>query len=134
MSTVKLTTTVDTEIHPYWIEFILNDSDLFRTSYVGYWLAGMEHDDDKNEWLVYETGGDIGFSDVEEFPEYAWVVQDWKDGKPLPEKWFRLDQAFVIKSWGEGFKRGGAQWYEKGDAVQYDVAIQMALLGEIRYG
>lgn len=134
MSTDTLTTNVDTEIHPYWVEFITSDQDLFKPSYVGYWLAGMEHDDQKSEWLVYETGGEMSFREVNEFPEYDSVVQDWKDGKPLPEKWFRLDQAFVVKSWAEGFKRGGQRWYEDGDAITYDVAIQSALLGEIRYG
>lgn len=34
----------------------------------------------------------------------------------------------------EGVKRRGVHWYEEGDGNDYDIALQMALLGEVRYG
>jgi hypothetical protein len=34
----------------------------------------------------------------------------------------------------EGVKRWGESWYVDGDGPRYDVAVQLALLGEERYG
>ena len=59
----------------------------------------------------------------------------FKSGKPLPENYYRLDEAAAVRAYVEGCKRWGADWFEsKGDATTYDVVIQLALLGEIRYG
>lgn len=52
----------------------------------------------------------------------------------LPEGWYYLDEGMAIRAYIEGCKRWGAAWFEDGDGTSYDVVIQLALLGEIRYG
>ena len=58
----------------------------------------------------------------------------WVNSEPLPKGWFRLDREAALRAWEEGIKRWGVGWYEHTDSNREDVVIQLALLGEIRYG
>lgn len=127
---LDLSVTITVKVDPEWIEFLTKYSDIFGSPYyAGYWLFGVERDDALG-WLAYEHGDDRRPSDR----ECKRVVALWRAGEPLPERWFRLDRAAAIKAWGEAVKRYGVDWYEKADGAVYDVAVQMALLGEVRYG
>lgn len=123
---VTVTVTVDED----WIEFLTKHPDIFGRDYCGYWLRGVEHDDERG-WLVWEDDEEHRKGDE---PGAAEAVAAWQAGEALPEGWYRLDRALAIKAWGEGVKRSGVDWYENGDGVAYDCAVQMALLGEVRYG
>lgn len=126
----KVSVTMDVEVDPDWIEFCTSRYvDVFMHGYCGYWMCGVEHDD-KLGWLVSINLDDEGTT----AKETKKAVKAWKDGKELPEGWYRLNEEVACKAWAEGFKRWGATWYEDGDADTYDYAIQKAMFGEVVYG
>lgn len=129
----KVTVVLEVEVNQDWIEFCTKFNDLFMYDYCGYWMAGMEFDDDLG-WLCFEYAGEEDPRQIKQGPEYPAIVQAWRDGKILPDRWYRLDKETAKRAWVEGYKRDGLDWYENGDAITYDVAIQNALLGEVRYG
>lgn len=121
---------VQIKIDPGWFDFCLDDIDLFRTSYCGYWARGYEID---GGWLIYENC-DKPYS-FEEEPDYSLAMSLVNDSKQvLPIGWHRLNKEIAINAFIEGVKRWGVNWYKDADAEKYDVVIQLALLGEIRYG
>lgn len=127
---LDVTVTITVKVDPEWIEFLTKYNDIFGSPhYAGYWLYGAERDD-RLGWLVYEHGDERRPTERE--CRHARAL--WHAGEPLPERWYRLDRAAAIKAWAEGVKRFGAEWYENGDGPTYDVVVQMALLGEVRYG
>lgn len=54
-------------------------------------------------------------------------------GVGLPRGWYHLDPALAFR---KGCERYGAAWFDdpRTDATRYDVAVQLATLGEVRYG
>jgi hypothetical protein len=105
--------------------------DIFNVTYhAGYWARGEAHDD-KLGWLISEV------NDEGEWPkeqEVYRVESLWRAGLELPPRWHRLDRAAAIRAWEEGVKQWGIHWYENSDGSKEDVVLQLALLGEIRYG
>jgi len=125
-------TTIEVTVDAGWIEF-LRFPDIFQPSYCGYWMYGMEYDPALG-WLVHEHYEVETLNRVAQREEYPGIVEAWRTGKELPPKWYRLDRAAAVRAWAEGVKSTGEGWYEDGDARAYDSVIQMALLGEHRYG
>lgn len=113
-----------------WTELVTKYVDLFRSDHCGYWLRGMNHDN-RRGWLAWEMQDDEDLTDPPLYHE-AWVA--WVDGKPLPVGYYRLDAAFARRAWRVGVRQRGESWYDEGDAEDYDVVVQLALLGEVRYG
>lgn len=132
-TTNKVTVQIEVPVNEEWIDYATQSSDLFRTDHCGYWMYGMDHDKDLG-WLCYVHDEAIRLDDVYDMPEYDAILARWKSGESLPEGWHRLDKDAAIRAYVEGVKKGGAFWYEDGDAITYDVAIQKALLGEVVYG
>lgn len=131
---LKVKVELEVEVDPGWIELVTECNDLFMTDHCGYWLSGMAHVKNKG-WLVHEHSDIDDCASVQsKNPEYPAILKAWKEGKPLPDGWFSLDKEMAIKAYCEGIKRDGLNWYEEGDAISYDIAIQLALLGEVRYG
>ncbi len=131
MTTDATATTIqiETKVDPLWIETCLS-SDIFRHEYSGYWACGVEFDE-KLGWLLFEHGDEK--PPPAKVP--AKVLEAWRTGRgPSQGRWHRLDRAAAIRAWEAGVRRGGERWYEDGDGSTYDVAVQMALLGEVRYG
>lgn len=130
VETVRLEMTPDEE----WVDFVCGEkgyADIFGHNYCGYWMRGMEHDP-KLGWLVYEHG-----DERKPDKKYAAEVEKlWREGKPLPPFWFRLDRRAALLAQAHGAAKWGAHWYGDAhtDATSYDVVIQLALLGEVRYG
>lgn len=133
MEAATVSVTLDVKVDPDWTEFCCKYSDMFSTDHIGYWARGMVRDrkNEENGWLLFEHGGEE-FPDGE--PNEAEAMRAWKAKEPLPPNYFRLDKAATEKAWAEGCKRYGVDWYENADANTYDVVVQMALLGEVRYG
>jgi hypothetical protein len=125
--------TIEIVVDEHWIDFAVNNNDLFRSNYCGYWLNGVAFDDDLG-WLCYVDGDGGAPEDAEAQP----VIQAWKAGEAFPEnsrgKFYLLDRTAAIEAFKHGVMWRGAEWYENGDASSYDHVIQMALLGEIVYG
>lgn len=121
-----------------WIDFLTKYSDIFRTDHSGYWMYGVSIDNGdgctpEGGWLAYEHGDDARPTEEEE----GMVENAHQDGEPLPERWFLIDKAFAIKAYVEGAKKWGLDWYDErkdNDATTYDWVVQMAALGEARYG
>jgi len=126
--TVQIESVVDEE----WIDFVVGNVDIFGHGYIGYWAEDIEHERELG-WLVFED--EEGPNEHEKLTdkELDRVKALWREGKKLPEGWFRLNRDACIKAWAEGVKRWGEKWYSEGNAHRYDYVIQMALLGEHRY-
>lgn len=113
-----------------WIDFLLRYNDIFSTNYIGYWGFGVSLDEDG--WLIYEHGDERRPTEK----ECNRAVFLHANGERLPEKWHVLDEQTAIKAYAEACKMWGEEWMDgdHGDGPGYDIAIQMTLLGEIRYG
>lgn len=125
--------TIEVEVDEQWIEFAVYNNDLLRTNYCGYWLFGVEFDDNLG-WLCYVDGSGGAPTNA----EAKVAIKAWKSGEEFPEnsrgKFYILDRKAAIEAFKHGVIWRGAEWYENGDANTYDHVIQMALLGEIVYG
>lgn len=122
--------TITSTVSRHWIEFCVDNTDLFGRGYCGYWLRGVESTKARGR-LVWED--DDRHAPGEE-PNRKEALRAWRKGEPLPKGWYRMDHAFALKAWGIGVLAFGEKWYDEGDAPRYDYVIQMALLGEERYG
>lgn len=129
---VKAKVEFEIDVDQDWIDMLVHGSSVFATNQCGYWMYGMEHSHVLG-WLCFEHDEET-IGTVSSNPEYKHIVKLWKEGKPLPEKWFRLNLDAATKAYAEGCKRAGINWYEHSDATEYDIVIQMVLLGEVRYG
>jgi hypothetical protein len=126
---IKHSFTIEVEVDAWWPDYVAHGNDIFRTNYIGYWAFGVAHDDTLG-WLVYEHG-DERRPDDEECDR---VTDLWKRGEALPERWFRIDKSVAMRAWEEGVKQWGVRWTDKTDANREDAILQLALLGELRYG
>ena len=135
---------VETTVDPHWVSMVVHDPDLFMTDHVGYWLRRVDKSGDPTlGQLGWEFEEDprttnIRFvdrmSDEDETKLHEEAVRAWKDHLPLPPYYFAMNIETAKKSWAAGVKKHGFEWYETGDANTYDYVIQMALLGECKYG
>lgn len=124
------TATITSTVNPGWIDLCTKETDLFMSTHCGYWLRGAERDPAIG-WLVWES---LAKPPFDKEPGREKALAAWRAGKPLPKGWYRLDHETAVRAWGEGVKWRGEKWYENGDANAYDYVLQMALLGEERYG
>jgi len=117
-------------VDPSWVEYLTLSPDIFHPSRTGYWLRGVECDAVRG-WLCWEDDEKCRHG---EEPNRAAAIAAWEAGEPLPEHWYRLHRAAALRAWEEGVKRWGVDWYDQVDAEREDVVVQLALLGEVRYG
>lgn len=113
-----------------WIDFLTQYNDMFRTDHSGYWMYAAE--ETAEGWLAFEM-----FQDKRPTPYAVKRALDaLVDKRELPARFFTIDRAFAVKAYLEGVKRWGVEWYHKhnADAADYDIVVQMAALGEVRYG
>lgn len=126
---INHTFSVTVAVDPDWISYLTQYNDIFGHGYAGYWLRGVERDD--NGWLCWEDDEQHACG---EEPNLVEALEAWRSDMPLPKGWFRLDHAMALRAWEEGVKRWGVDWYEDTDADREDTVLQLAMLGEIRYG
>lgn len=126
----KHTFTLTVEIDPFWVEYLTLHADIFHPRCVGYWLRGVQLDNDRG-WLCWEDDKRTHHGCE---PNKEEACRAWEAGEPLPKGWYRLDQAAALRAWEEGVKLWGVGWYEHTDSEREDVVVQLSLLGEIRYG
>jgi hypothetical protein len=124
------TFSVTVEIDPFWVEYLTQNVDVFGQQYAGYWLRGVDRDPELG-WLVWEDDEQHRWGKE---PDRLEARSAWLAGEPLPKGWYRLDRAAAVRAWEEGVKRWGVGWYAQVDAIREDVVVQLALLGEVRYG
>ncbi len=124
------TFTLTVEVDPFWVSYLTQERGIFGQQYTGYWLRGIEHDPELG-WLCWEDDERHrrGFE-----PDRTAARGAWLAGEPLPKGWYRLDTAAALRAWEAGVRRWGIGWYERVDAIVEDVVVQLALLGEVRYG
>jgi len=127
------TVTVDLPIPDEWFEFCYA-FDLFEKNYCGYWMFGIEHDD-KLGWLVFETGGEeMPDEDMIFLATFIWKRNHFKGAPDLPEGFMSLTDEVMARAYQIAVEKWGISWEDNADALTYDYIIQMALLGETRYG
>jgi len=119
----------DTKVAPGWMEMV-QSAELFARSCCGYWARGVKFDGSEG-WLVWESA-DKCRPGIEPNRDAAFAA--WRTGAPLPAGWFRLDLAAAVRAWIAGVRRWGEGWFQGGSHGRCDVAMQEALLGEVRYG
>jgi hypothetical protein len=127
---IKHTFSMEVDIDPDFIEYLIKYRDIFDRNRAGYWAFGVKV---KTGWLVYEQEDDDAMPTDKATREAKSCYGGAHDGN-LPERWYLLDRDAAIRAWCEGVKRWGVDWYEDVDAEREDVVVQLALLGEIRYG
>lgn len=128
-----ITVTIDIEVPPHWVKELTQYNDAFAWNTCGYWMYGMEHDAELG-WLCYEHDEKWTVRQVEaRYREgYEDIVAAWRGGAPLPPGWYRLDTNAAIEAYVWAVKRYGTNTTI--DAPRKDTVIQLALLGEVRYG
>ena len=125
-SFVRKSLRLELEISSDWIDYCIKHNDLFFSSCIGYWAYGISVADG---WLVFDTEHGAERQDIE--AERAYL-----SGAPLPDGYYLINQELTIRAWEEGVKLYGLDWYNSGktDATTYDVIIQKALFGDVKYG
>lgn len=120
------------------LDFIVDlalNVDAFSTSCIGYWAFGhfVEGEGRHAVWIVIECE-DLSRDAVQRLGELA--ARRHRRGKSLPARCHLLDQSVASRAYTFGERRWGERWYDdpQTDASRYDVVLQAALLGEIRYG
>jgi hypothetical protein len=126
---INHTFSLTVDVDGFWVEYLTQHRDVFGPNYTGYWAFGVAQDQALG-WLVFEQGDGRRPSSA----HVADVLHAWRTGMPLLPPWHRLDRAAALRAWEEGVKRWGVDWYEHTDGPREDVVIQLALLGEVRYG
>lgn len=126
-ATIEIRIKVDSS----YVDFIMQSTDIFGRYYSGYWACGMEHNP-RLGWLLFEHGDEV--KPPREVPEK--ILRAWRDGDDLPKRWYRVDRATALLAFAEGVKLWGATWTTDNnvDGTRYDVALQRALFGTVRYG
>lgn len=120
----------------WWNDFASNE-DLFSLSYCGYWLRGVAYNRKHDSWLLYESADDGPASNEDEIEE-KW--KQWNESPSgvfyLPDGWFHWIRDDALRAYKIGERLWGEGWLSDGrtDSRRYDIVIQMALLGEIKYG
>ncbi len=111
-----------------FVLYLVHANDFFRLGEGGYWAQGVRVD---AGWLVFEC--DDHRANQTEIDE---AVRAHEAAKPLPEGWHLLDRAAAGKAYDEAVKKWGIDWFTDGrtDGGRYDVAVQLALLGEVCFG
>ncbi len=94
--------------------------------YCAYWGTALATD---TGWLVFEHN-DIRLADG----VCTAVHEAYNEGTPLPKGWHVFTRETARKAYAIGVGRKGTKWFENADAGEVDVCIQLALLGEVRYG
>lgn len=121
---------IDRDEYEGVIKDVLLNVDVFNRGYCGYWALGVTSDI-KLGWLVYEQVDDPRPSDE----ECKRMEKLWRAGKPLPDRWHRLNREAAEKAVAIGLSRFGLRSFENAwDANDIDAIVQRTLLGELRYG
>lgn len=118
-----------------WIDYLTQYHDIFGvTYYAGYWLRSVEWNTMRGH-LCFEY--EDKYEDGKE-PNRAKAIKVWKTSPNalLPRGWHRLDAAMAIKAYVEAVKMWGVDWMagDHNDGAGYEFAVQMAMLGEVKYG
>ncbi|MBI4321884.1 MAG: hypothetical protein HY675_25600, partial [Chloroflexi bacterium] len=112
-----------------WVEILTQYDDFFSTDYSGYWLRKIKRADGRT--LAWEDDEQHGHG---EEPNMQEALEAFEADQDVPEGYFVIDRDLAVKAWFIGVSKYGESWYENGDSTTYDVVLQLALLGEIRYG
>lgn len=118
-----------------WVDYLTQDSEIFNSNYCGYWARGVDHDPYIG-WLIWEDDEKRPHG---EEPNREEAIQAFREhNTTLPKNWFVLNKEMAVKAYLEGVKRWGQTWFDLGgdhnDSMGYDTVIQLALLGEVKYG
>ncbi len=123
-------TSIEFEVNQNWIDFVLDNIDIFNQSCIGYWGRGIYHVPGK-VWLV---------CDMESLPNRLTnemkdqAINCLKDNVKLPEHFYIINDEVVIEAYRNGVRQLGENWYDHADSNDYDVALQKALFGKVVYG
>jgi hypothetical protein len=113
-----------------YINDVALNSDQFRRSCSGYWARGVQYVKARG-WIVWED--DESHLHGEE-PNRSEALRSWRSGQELPSGWYAWSRETAARAYAIGERLWGESWYERSDSGDYDVIMQLVLLGEIRYG
>lgn len=139
--------TVPADFYDTW----LNHNDLFMYSHCGdYWrhlasdrsdptkghLAWDFEQDEKIQDYMEEKGVSFidSLSQEDEDAYHKPAIEAWKAGLPLPPHYYAINKDVCTRAYIEGVKKSGTNWYENGDADDYNCAFQRAVYGKVIFG
>jgi hypothetical protein len=126
----ELEVTIKVPVDEDWVDVLTNYNDIFLTSYCGYWLYGVSYEKGRG-WLAYEMEDERRPGEK----KCQRATEAWKAGLELPKGFFRIDRDLAIKVQKIVTEKYGKDaWDNAPDASMQDVGMQLALLGEVRYG
>lgn len=130
---IELTEEQQKDYEAMIIDSLLN-VDIFRIDCCGYWMMGVFHEEDKQEWLI------VLIDEADDSKESRQMAEaDYLEGLKehrLPKGYKIWNRAKAEKAMKYGIAKHGLDSWLDGtasDAYAVDDAIQMALLGEIVY-
>ena len=100
---------------------------------ISYWATWYESKSG-DFWYLFEHGGEM------DPPRKGEDGTPWVDGHDVcrvgmkGSRWHLLDEEALIRSYHVGEILRGVVWTESADSNFYDVILQLAILGEDRYG
>lgn len=127
------------EIPDDWVEFCTKYNDIFMYSYSGYWAYGCHRD--KDGWLAC-VSDDEGGMDQGEIDRAILAFKAGKRNFEFDKKsmkgFFIINEDFAKRAWiaeaNYPYNSDGYSWWEDGDAINIDRAIQLALFDEVVFG
>jgi hypothetical protein len=122
-----------------WLSEVAIYPDILGRGYIGYWARGISYDKKNHRRLIWEFLADpradgIAMGSDDEDQCHAEAIKAFKAKKPLPKHYHVLDAELAVKAWALRAGQVGVGWADDNDADDTDLAIQMALLGDIVYG
>lgn len=120
------TVTLIVEVPEYWIDDMVLNVDVFRTTACGYWARGLEYDEELG-WLVWEV-----LESSTAHTDHSEALYAWRKGEKLPPNYHCFDRQLAIDAFGQLVLLRGQGPVP--DARETDCAIQRVLFGEERYG
>jgi hypothetical protein len=124
---LTLTITQNVKRDQSFYDMLLNYSDVFMSGYSGYWAFGVKVN---GGWLAFDFGDEEPPSDA----KAERVRAKFNEDRTIPPRWYLINLETVDRIVTEGCKRYGFDFQEQYDATSLDVAVQLALLGDIVYG
>lgn len=122
----------DEELSAKRAEFIadyFHNGQFTQTPYgAGYWIC--EHEKTDNSSLCEECDDSERFADTIPIE----VFNAWRQNQPLPPRWFIVGDEVAGKVFDTLVKKYGQSGIDEIDLPRVDEALQIVLLGELRYG
>lgn len=121
--------TLEFEVPPSWVRQVMS-GELFSRAYCGYWADVIDDDHSgKRGLLVFEHNDENTPPD-----HHTPALRAFADWMGIPPGYYHVNSETAIDAYRHGVARWGLEWMKDADAFRYDIVMQLAILGELKYG